>query len=183
MNYTKYLACILIFLVVSTLTLAGYKIFQVYTHPIKYREEIELIGYKTNTPPELIASIINVESSYRANARSNKDACGLMQIKVTTANYVADLNHLDYVTEDELFNIETNMKYGTLYLQYLINKFDVLDTALAAYNAGETIVRNWLNDGIHSTDGKTLNYIPFKETRDYVEKIKDNIKFYMKIYN
>ena len=65
---------------------------------------------------------------------------------------------------------------------YLLDKFLDPTTALAAYNAGETRVRSWLSGGICSLDGKTLNYIPYKETRNYVEKINENIKFYKKIY-
>lgn len=181
-NYTKYFAGVIIALSVFTFCLAGYKMYISLSHPIKYSTEIITISNECNISPTLIASMINVESSYRVDARSNKGACGLMQIKVNTANYVAELYSLNEVREEDLFNAETNIKYGTLYLKYLINKFDDIYTALASYNAGETIVRNWLNDGIHSIDGKMLSYIPYGETRNYVEKIKNNIKFYEKIY-
>ena len=62
-----------------------------------------------------------------------------------------------------------------------MKKFDDKFTALAAYNAGETRVRSWLNSTEFSSDKKTLKTIPFEETRNYVEKIKENIKFYKKL--
>lgn len=181
-NYTKYFAGLIIALSVFTFCLAGYKTFMALTHPLQYKDEIMSVSSEYNISPTLIASMINVESSYRVNVRSSKGACGLMQIKVSTANYVAELYNLNEVSEEKLFDAETNIKYGTLYLKYLIDKFDDIYTALASYNAGETIVRSWLNDGVHSVDGKTLSYIPYDETRNYVEKIKNNMNFYTKIY-
>ena len=54
----------------------------------------------------MIASIINVESSFNAEARSNKNALGLMQIKLETANYINKLNGLNIISENELNNAE-----------------------------------------------------------------------------
>ncbi|MBQ8430848.1 MAG: transglycosylase SLT domain-containing protein, partial [Clostridia bacterium] len=67
------------------------------------------------------------------------------------------------------------MEIGTIYLKYLIAKFDNFYTAIASFNAGETIVRNWLKNKEYSNDGKTLFYIPYTETRNYLKKIKNNI--------
>ena len=181
-KHTKYIACILIAVTVFTFCLAGYKVFLALMHPVKYTDEILSVAKEYNIHSSLIASVINVESSYRPDAKSSKGACGLMQLKVSTANYVADMYNLDRVTEEDLYDVKTNIQYGTLYLKYLINKFEIVDTALASYNAGETIVRSWLNDGIHSVDKKNLGYIPYEETRNYIKKIKNNMKFYTKIY-
>ena len=63
-----------------------------------------------------------------------------------------------------------------------MDKFEDKYTAIAAYNAGETRVRTWLNDEQYSIDKKTLNYIPYKETANYIKKIKLNEKFYQKVY-
>ena len=127
--------------------------------------------------------MLNVESSFKETAKSNKNAIGLMQIKLSTANYLNDLNNQNKITETQLFTPATNIKYGCAYLKYLIDKFENLNTALASYNAGETRVREWLKSGIYSVDGKTLSYIPYEETRNYVEKINKNFKYYTKIFN
>ncbi len=179
----KVFAWILIFASMFTFGLATYKLYESFSHPLKFNEEIACYSKEYEIPAELIASVINVESSFNVNAKSNKNAIGLMQVKLSTANYLNDLSKQKYITEDALFYPTTNIKYGTLYLRYLINKFNDANTALAAYNAGETIVRSWLKNKDYSSDEKSLQIIPYKETRNYVEKVNKNIKYYKKIFS
>lgn len=174
---------LIIFSFLFTLLFAGYKTFLSLTHPIKYQSEIVNISSKYDLNPSIIASLINVESSYKADAISNKKAIGLMQIKLSTAQYMNDYYEIDLVlSEEDLLNPITNIEYGCMYINYLLKKFDNIDTALCAYNAGETRVRVWLRDNQYSSNGKTLNNIPYQETKHYIKKIKNNIKFYQKIY-
>ena len=163
--------------------LCAYSLFNVFTHPLKFENEISFYSDKHNLSPALVASVINVESSFNEHAKSNKNAIGLMQIKLSTANYMNDLNNNEAIQESNLFSPKTNINLGCQYLRYLIDKFHNIETALAAYNAGETRVRTWLNSGIYSTDGVCLNYIPFKETKNYVKKINKNLKYYKKIFS
>lgn len=178
----KFSAMLILIISLFTLGLAGYKTYQVFTHPIKFENEIKTQAKIYNLDASVVASLINVESSYKTKAKSNKNAIGLMQIKLETANYLDELNKRNLATENELFNVDVNIKYGCEYLRYLINKFDDIYTSLAAYNAGETRVRSWLKNDAYSSDGKTLKNIPFNETKNYVKKIKNNLKFYKKIY-
>lgn len=179
MKISAYL--IIIFSIVAIL-ISAINIFNVATHPIKYQSLITKYAVENNLDCELIASLINTESSFKENAKSNKNAIGLMQIKLSTANYVNELNKQNPVTENDLYNPETNIRIGCEYLRYLINKFEDINTSLAAYNAGETRVRIWLNSEIYSVDGKSLSYIPYKETREYVNKINNSIKTYKKYF-
>ena len=179
----KFGAILILIFSAFTFALAGYKTYQVFLHPIKFANEIETYCELYNLEPSVVASLINVESSYNANAKSNKNAIGLMQIKLETANYLDENFNRKLISENELFNAEINIKYGCEYLRYLLNKFDDVYTAIASYNAGETRVRNWLKNTDYSMDKKTLINIPFKETENYVKKIKNNIKFYKKIYS
>lgn len=152
-------------------------------HPIKYKSLIEQNSAEYELSPALIASVINVESGYKKNAKSKKDAIGLMQIKLETAVYLKDYYNLKIdITEDDLFKPEINIKLGCLYINYLIKKFNNTNTALAAYNAGETRVRTWLKDSQFSLDGVSLIKIPYQETKDYVNKINKNFKYYKFIY-
>lgn len=176
-------AWILIFFSCLAFGIGAYNLFNVFTHPLKFETEIIACANQYDLPAELIASVINVESSFKENSRSNKDAIGLMQLKLTTANYMNELNSQEEISEEDLFSPSTNINLGCQYLRYLIDKFGQVDTALASYNAGETRVRTWLNSGIYSLDGKTLMYIPYEETRNYVEKINKNLKYYSKIFN
>ena len=175
-------AILLLIVSVFTLSLAGYKLFLVATHPIKYKSEIVISAKKYNLDPSLVAGVIKVESFYNQYAKSNKNACGLMQVKLSTAEYVSNIYNITLPNEYNIYNIENNLEYGCAYLNYLSTKFSNIDTILAAYNAGETAVRNWLKNPEYSPDGQTLKKIPYKETRNYVKKVKINIKFYQKIY-
>lgn len=173
---------LLLFFSCLVFTLSGYKLYLTFTHPLKFKEEIIFYAESYNLSSDLVASVINVESSFKETAKSNKNAIGLMQIKLSTANYINELNNQQTINEEELFIPSTNIKYGCLYLKYLIDKFDDINTALASYNAGETVVRAWLKSGVYSLDGKTLMYIPYKETRNYVKKINKDINYYKKLF-
>lgn len=162
--------------------LAGYKTYLSLTHPIKYKNEIIEVANQYNLEPSMVASVINIESSYNPNSQSTKNAIGLMQIKLSTANYLCEIYNLEPVNESELFIPVTNIKFGCLYLNYLTKKFENTCTALASYNAGETRVRTWLKDKNYSLDGKSLDYIPYEETKNYIKKFKENNKFYKKAY-
>ena len=169
----KFGAILILIFSALTFALAGYKTYQVFLHPIKFENEIKTYSKIYELEPSIVASLINAESSYNENAKSNKNAIGLMQIKIETANYLDKLNGNDFITENKLFDAKTNIKYGCEYLRYLVDKFDDINTTLAAYNAGETRVRSWLKNKDYSIDGKTLKIIPFKETNNYVKKIKN----------
>lgn len=178
----KFLTYILLSFILFTFSLSVYKLYLVKTHPLKYKDEILLNSKQYDLEASLISSLINVESSFNPNAKSSKNAVGLMQIKLSTANYLNDVEKLEKISEEDLFIPEINIKYGCKYLRYLLNKFKDVNTTLCAYNAGETNVINWLKSD-YSSDGKTLNYIPFEETRNYVSKIQNNILFYSKYFN
>lgn len=180
----KAVTLILISGFVFCLGFAGYKFLIAITHPIKYQNEITELSNKFNLSSELIASIVNVESGYNNNAISQKRAIGLMQIKVSTAEYLNDYYNLELLTIDEeyLKNPYNNIYFGCLYISYLMKKFENINTVLASYNAGETRVRIWLRDENYSTDGKILNNIPYEETKNYVKKVNNDLKFYSKIY-
>lgn len=176
-------AVLLIIIFVFALSLAGFKTISTISHPIKYQAEILRYSNEFGLEPELIASVINTESHFNKSAKSDKGAIGLMQIKLSTANFIIEYYKLnEKIEEADLFIPETNIRFGAMYINYLSKKFEKIDTALAAYNAGETIVRSWLRNEDYSEDKLTLKNIPFGETRNYVLKIKSNLKFYRQIF-
>ena len=171
----KKLTIFVITLVLFSNILAMYYIFQSITHPYKYHEEIIYYARKYEIDASLLASIINVESHYDKDAMSNKGAIGLGQILPSTAKYMNEFYHLNEPTID-LLDANTNIKYTSIYLKYLYQKFHDTRKVLASYNAGETVVRSWLNSD------KNLENIPYKETNDYVTKINKNLHYYSRIY-
>ena len=164
-------------------------------YPLKYRLEIIRAGEEFGVDAALIASVINAESGFNEKAISSKGAVGLMQILPSTAEWTIEkmrkqnINIQSYSAEElfssqtnsgQLFDPNLNIRVGTFYLSYLINKFENVDVALAAYNAGEGNVIKWLSTDEFSSDQKTLKKIPFKETENYVKKVNLNLKIYSK---
>ena len=89
----------------------------------------------------------------------------------TTANYIKQkLGDASF----DLTDPEINIRFGTYYFSYLYNKFNDLVTALAAYNAGEGNVINWMGNNIKLDKSQ----IRFRETKTYVDKVL----FFMKVY-
>ncbi len=147
-------------------------------YPLKYKQEIIKYSTQFNLQPTFVASVINAESSFNCNAVSKKGAIGLMQILPSTASYIANLLNEPFENVD-LFNADTNIKYGCFYLNYLENKFKTEKEVLCAYNAGETVVNNWLRNTNLSSDGKILNNIPYPVTKNYAQKIMQSKKYYL----
>lgn len=151
-----------------------------YFFPLEYEEIILHCSKKYDLQPEVIASVINVESGYRKSAHSSKGAVGLMQILPSTADWISNKIGVNF---EDLYSPEVNIEFGTYYLSYLIECFGDVDLAICAYNAGQGNVNRWLSTEEYSCDGKTLNRIPFKETREYLAKVKKNIKIYKNKFN
>lgn len=149
---------------------------------MKYKDIIIAYSKKYNIQAELIASVINVESSYDKYALSSKGAKGLMQLMPSTAYWLASKLDME-IDEDDLFDEKININLGSFYISYLIDKFANKETAIASYNAGPSVVNKWLINKEYSEDGITLYEIPYKETKNYLKKIDRNLKYYSNKYN
>jgi soluble lytic murein transglycosylase len=98
--------------------------------------------------PLLVLAIIQVESSFGPRAISSKGACGLMQVKPSTARAEATRLGWEWAGDHNLFKPALNVRVGIEYLSKLVSKFGSVEKALIAYNHGETAVRGWLSDGL-----------------------------------
>lgn len=106
-----------------------------------------------------------------------------MQIVPDTFTWLKELNSdLPDATANELTNPDINIMYGSFYLKYLIDTFENEDIAIAAYNAGPGNVNKWLKDSKYSKDGKALDVIPFRETKEYVKKVNKTKEIYIDLY-
>ncbi|MDR3092593.1 MAG: lytic transglycosylase domain-containing protein [Endomicrobium sp.] len=126
----------------------------------------------------LIKAIMKKESNLNPDVVSSRGAVGLMQIMPKTALEIArQLNIADY-SNAKLKEVEINIMFGTYYIKRLLNYYDNnLVLALAAYNAGTGNVDSWNKPNpVAST---SIHFIPFKETRHYVESIMLIYKVYI----
>lgn len=118
---------------------------------------VEKVADKYAIDPKLVLSIISVESNFKTKALSSKAAQGLMQLIPATAARFNVKNAYD---------ASQNVKGGVAYLRWLLAYFqgDVV-LAVAAYNAGEGAV------------DKYKGIPPYRETQDYVKKVKIRYPF------
>lgn len=170
-------------ILVFILIILNYKAILAEIFPVKYKNTVHKYSVKYNLDPNLVFSLINVESKFDTFATSHKGAMGLMQITPQTGEYIAGLLGEKNYKNENLYNPETNIRYGCFYLSKLKNDFEGnLDWVLAAYNGGEGNVRKWLQ-----IDGSGEKYLdteklPFAETRSYLKKVKRNYKVYNYLY-
>lgn len=134
--------------------------------------------------PAVTLGLIRQESSFDIQAGSPVGAQGLMQLMPATAAGVArrlnEAMNVPALTSDPAYN----MRLGTAYLQALMDQFGgALPLALAAYNAGPSRVLDWIaaygdprTDGIDMIDW--IELIPFNETRNYVQRVVENMVIY-----
>ena len=120
----------------------------------------------------LVLAIVKVESNFNSRAVSEANCKGLMQISEQTFVYVCKMYNLSF-SYNEVFRPEVNLNVGCAYLNYLFQRFSSKNEVLCAYNAGEGRVSSWLSNPAYSKNGKTLDYIPFAETREYLSKVLD----------
>lgn len=145
--------------------------------PRRYRETVENGGIA----PSLVYAVMKAESNFREDAVSRAGALGLMQLMPSTAEFICAREGIGYERE-RLLEGEYNVRLGCLYLKYLLERFPDRRAALAAYNAGEGTVRDWLRDPSCSEDGLTLRRIPYPETASYVKKVEKFRKIYEIFY-
>lgn len=152
-------------------------------YPISYQRLIDKYSKEFDVDPYLIAAIINVESRYDKDALSPKDARGLMQISSSTGHWGGKALSIEDFQLNTLFDPETNIRIGSWYLNTLSKEFDDnFQLILAAYNGGSGNVNKWIKNPQYSDDGKSLKEIPFKETKDYVDKVSKNYNIYKILY-
>ena len=147
-----------------------------FTLPLRHEDIIRQQAAEKDMPADLIAAVIYAESRFR-DQTSHAGARGLMQITPATANLIERLSGGQTFRFEDLADPDINIRYGTFYLRYLMDKFGDNDiAALAAYNAGETNVIAWGGSNLRLDD------IPFPETRGYVEDVLDKREDYARHY-
>jgi peptidoglycan lytic transglycosylase len=151
-------------------------VIQELTLPLRHEDVIRQQAEDKHVDASLIAAVIYAESRFR-DQTSHAGARGLMQITPTTAKEIERLSGGTTFNIADLSDPEINIRYGTFYLSELLKRYDGNEVAaLAAYNAGPTVVDEWGGADL------TLEGIPLAETRGYVSEVLGKRRDYRREY-
>ena len=189
MNRGRYPFIIILVIVAALLLGFAYDGVMTVVEKASYKREhseyVSVYAERFGVPEYMVYAVIKVESDFDPNAKSRVGASGLMQLtEETFADVTGQFMLNENLPYSEVFDPETNIRYGTYYLSYLYKQLGDWDVALAAYNGGIGNVKNWLNDKNYSDDGKTLKNYPsnFSETKNYVRLVNKAKNTYIKLY-
>jgi soluble lytic murein transglycosylase len=129
----------------------------------------------------LVMGLIRQESAFNPCATSSADARGLMQVLPTTASHSNRPSRI-CSTGARLYNPTYNVRFGCSYLRTLLKEFDGKpEMALAAYNAGDFRVKDWLKSNSFRDSSEFLEAIPIHATRVYVESVLRDAAIYRQL--
>lgn len=133
--------------------------------------------------PFLVASLIRQESEFNAGAVSRANAYGLMQLLPSVGKSLAKKRGMRHFEAAELLNPAINLQLGTINLRQVLDRYGGQpEYALAAYNAGDVPVRQWMAVGDYKDIAEFVESIPYSETREYVQAILRNREMYRALY-
>lgn len=133
--------------------------------------------------PALLTAVILEESRFHAAALSAAGARGLMQILPATGRKIARQLKLRWFSDELLFDAKVNLRLGSWYLSRLLEEFGGKETfALAAYNAGPQIVREWLAQNGALEEDEFVEEIPYSETKNYIIRVMTSAQIYRDLY-
>jgi soluble lytic murein transglycosylase len=149
------------------------------TYPVPYKKFAQTID------PALTYAIMSRESLFNEKATSHANAYGLMQLILPTCQ----LEDTKCTVKKLLTDPKYNIRIGNQYLKSLLKKYDgSILLAVAAYNAGPIVVDKWIVTNGDPRTFKNLRHIlywiesiPYYETRDYVQRVLENIQVYRQV--
>jgi soluble lytic murein transglycosylase len=158
----------------------------VYWHllfPQPYWTELVSNAGANGLDPYLVASLIRQESEFNAGVISHANAYGLMQLLPTVGKSLAKKRGIKRFDAKQLLDPSVNLQLGAVNLKQALDRFGgQVEYALAAYNAGDTPVRQWLASNDYKDVPEFVESIPYTETRDYVQAILRNREMYRALY-
>lgn len=147
-----------------------------FSYPIAFYQELSQHAKEEIKDIYLILAVMREESRFDNYAKSRVGALGLMQLMPQTASKM-----VKFENNNELYNPDLNIKAGVKYLSWLLKRFRNIYHAIAAYNAGERRVVEWIKNG-YKNDDEFVEDIPFLETRNYVKKVIRSYFIYKNLY-
>ncbi|MBI2368748.1 MAG: transglycosylase SLT domain-containing protein [Deltaproteobacteria bacterium] len=151
--------------------------------PLAYAGLVMTEADEHGADPWLLLAMMRQESLFNPQAVSRTGALGLLQLMPATAEQVVRAQPgLGEVPRRLLMSPEPNLHLATLYLQELRRQFPALEHAVAAYNAGPHQVARWLRWYGDLEPNAFVEWIPFRETRQYVKEVLRNYWIYQQLW-
>ncbi len=153
-----------------------------YAFPVIAVPAYKGAGAAPETP--LVLGLIRQETEFDPNAVSGSGAMGIMQMMPATAKKMAKQANVTYNASSLLYDTQYNMELGMGELQMQLDNWGgSYILAIAAYNAGPSNVKKWIaqfgdprSPSVDPVDW--IESIPFGETRNYVQRVLENIEVY-----
>jgi len=137
-----------------------------------------------NVDPRFVLSIARQESRFQADAKSVAAARGMMQFIASTANEIATQVNQSNFNQDDLYNADTAILFGSQYLANLFKQFPNQPQAVAgSYNGGADNVARWIARSRANEPDRYVPEIGFTQTKDYIYKVMANYWTYQKLYD
>jgi soluble lytic murein transglycosylase len=150
--------------------------------PIDHWDLIHKYATAHRLDPFLMTALVAQESTFQADVRSAANAWGLMQVVPATGRRYAAKMGIRPFSTSRLTDPETNVRIGMTYFADLVKMFGDVAPALAAYNAGEHRVSQWLDERPGIDRDEFIDDIPFPETQNYVKRILGTAEDYRLLY-
>jgi soluble lytic murein transglycosylase-like protein/TolA-binding protein len=153
-------------------------------YPAPYRESVLKHTGPRVIDPRFVLAIARQESRFQADAKSVAAARGMMQFIASTANETATSLDLKNFNQDDLYNADTAILFGSQYLANLFQQFPNQPQAVAgSYNGGAENLARWIGRARSNEADRYVPEIGFTQTRDYVYKVMANYWTYQRLYD
>lgn len=153
-------------------------------YPVPYRDSLLHHATPRNVDPRFVLSIARQESRFQADAKSVAAARGMMQFIPATANQIATELKLANFAQEDLYNPDTAILFGSQYLANLFKLFPDQPQAVAgSYNGGEDNLVRWIARSRATDADRYVPEIGFSQTKDYVYKVLANYWSYQRLYD
>jgi soluble lytic murein transglycosylase len=149
--------------------------------PVAYRNAIREYSSQNNLDPYLVTALVAQESTFVPDIKSYASAVGLMQFMAPTARQYAKRLNMAYSAK-LLTNADASLRMGTAYFADLVRSFGEVYLALAAYNAGPSNVRRWIDERPGMGREEFIDDIPYPQTQNYVKKVLSTAEDYRRLY-
>ncbi|MGI4755404.1 MAG: transglycosylase SLT domain-containing protein [Janthinobacterium lividum] len=151
--------------------------------PKPYWGDLTAAASAQGLDPYLVASLIRQESEFNPGAVSRANAMGLMQLLPAVGKQEAKRIGMRGFSAGSLLNPSVNLRLGTANLRQVLDRYNgTPEYALAAYNAGDVPIRNWMGENNYKDLPEFVESIPYTETREYVQSILRNREMYRQLY-